>query len=248
MTDTNVWAVGTYAPLGELLEPMARDLVRRAAVAPGERVLDVATGTGNAAIEAAAAGAVVTGCDLTPELLDVARARDGGITWVEADAERLPFPDGAFDVVLSCIGAIFAPDQQRTAAELTRVLRPGGRLAMANWTPDGYGGRFLRLVGGFAPPRPGPSPLAWGEPAHVRELLAGRVRDLRCEPATFELAFTGTPEALFELYRDNFGPVVTTRAALSPADRPALDGALLALLRDEIGKPAGYLSVTASTA
>jgi ubiquinone/menaquinone biosynthesis C-methylase UbiE len=246
----NVWAAGDYTWIGELLRPMARDLVSRAGVAPGERVLDVATGTGNAAIDAAAAGAAVTGCDLTPGLLDVARARDGGITWVEADAERLPFPDSAFDVVLSCIGAMFAPDQERTAAELTRVLRPGGRLALANWTPEGYGGRFLRLVGGFGPPHPGPSPLTWGEPAQVRRLLAGRVRDLSCEPAGVGLAWSGTPEELFELYRDTFGPVVTTRAALDDTGRSDLDTALLAFLRAEVTEQhtyvADYLSVTAS--
>jgi SAM-dependent methyltransferase len=166
---------------------------------------------------------------------------------VVADAEDLPFPAGAFDVVLSCIGAMFAPDQERTAAELLRVCRPGGTVAVASWTPGGYGGAFFGLwarhapaappaPGAPGPPGPPPAaPTAWGEPDHVRRLLGDGVTGLRVRPRVAELAFTGAPEELFPVYRDSFGPVVAVRAALvdDPAALAALDDDLLELLRGE---------------
>jgi SAM-dependent methyltransferase len=252
--DRELWASGSYARIAELVVPLAEDLVGLAGISPGARVLDVGSGTGNAAIPAALAGGSVTAADLTPELLAAgeARARAVGATidWVEADAEELPFGDGSFDVVLSCIGAMFAPDHARTAAELLRVCRPGGRIAMANWTPAGYGGAFFRLLGRHATEPAAGSAVpaaAWGDPDHVRGLLGDAVRELRCEPRTFAMAFDGTPESLFELYRDCFGPVLQRRAALhgQPARLAELDDDLRDFLSGEDTSRIEYLAVTA---
>jgi SAM-dependent methyltransferase len=257
--DRQLWASGSYARIAELVVPLAEDLVGLAGISPGARVLDVGCGTGNAAIPAALAGGRVTAADLTPALLAAgeARARAAGaaIDWVEADAEELPFGDSSFDVVLSCIGAMFAPDHARTAAELLRVCRPGGRIAMANWTPDGFGGAFFRLLARHATEPPAAEPpagpavpaTAWGDPGHVRGLLGDAVAELRCEPRTFAMAFDGTPESLFELYRDCFGPVLQCRAALrgQPARLAALDDDLRDFLSGEDTSRIEYLAVTA---
>ena len=236
--DRQRWAAGSYARIAELVAPMGRDLVSVAGVAAGTRVLDVAAGTGNAAIPAAQIGAVVTAADLTPELLAAGRAHADGLSaqldWVEADAEDLPFPAASFDVVLSCIGVIFAPDHAKAAAELVRVCRPGGTIALANWTPDGYGGAFFRVLADYLPPSPpGTVPAtAWGEPDHVQTLFDGQVDGLRCTPRTVALAFTGSPQELFTIYRDSFGPVLAARAGIAddPARLAALDRDLLAFL------------------
>ena len=200
------------------------------------------------------AGGRVTASDLTPELLTVGEARaqafGAAIEWVEADAEELPFPDKSFDVVLSCIGAMFAPDHARTAAELLRVCRPDGQIAMANWTPGGYGGAFFQLLGRYATEAPVASTVpatAWGDPDHVRGLLGDAVEELRCEPRTFAMVFDGTRESLFELYRDCFGPVLRLRAALvdQPAQLRQFDDDLRDFLRGEDISHIEYLAVTA---
>jgi SAM-dependent methyltransferase len=253
--DRELWASGSYARVAELIVPLAEDLVALAGITPGARILDVGCGTGNAAIPAALAGGRVTASDLTPELLTagMARARASGaaLDWVEADAEELPFPDGSFDVVLSCVGAIFAPDHARAAAELLRVCRPGGRIAMANWTPDGYGGALFQLLGRHAaeaPAAPAAPATAWGDPRHVRGLLGDAVQELRCERRTFALAFDGTREGLFEVYRDCFGPVLRLRAALlgQPARLAELDDDLRSFLRGEDTSRVEYLAVIAT--
>lgn len=252
--DRELWASGSYARIAELVVPLAEDLVGLAGISLGARVLDVGCGTGNAAIPAALAGGCVTAADLTPTLLAAgearARAADAAIDWVEADAEELPFADSSFDVVLSCIGAMFAPDHARTAAELLRVCRPGGRIAMANWTPDGFGGAFFQLLARHAtePPAGPVVPVtAWGDPGYVRGLLGDGVAELRCEPRTFAMAFDGTPESLFELYRDCFGPVLQRRAALhgQPARLADLDDDLRGFLSGEATSRIEYLAVTA---
>src|SRR3954454_1916871 len=153
-----VWAAGDYPDLARTIEPVSEEVVAAAGVGAGEEALDVATGTGNAALRAAARGARVTGLDLTPELLEVARGRaaEAGaeITWVEGDAGQLPFPDAAFDRVVSVFGAIFAPDHERTAAELLRVVRPGGTVAVAAWTPEGLNGQMYVALARHMPPPP----------------------------------------------------------------------------------------------
>jgi SAM-dependent methyltransferase len=174
-----IWASGDYPSMVEtFLLPLGPRLVEACGIGPGMDVLDVAAGTGNASIPAARAGAAVTASDLTPELLDAGRRRAApaglALEWVEADAERLPFADESFDVVLSSIGAMFAPDHQDVADELVRVCRPGGTIGLLSWTPEGMIGALFRTMAAFAPPPPGaqPPPL-WGSEEHLDELLGG---------------------------------------------------------------------------
>lgn len=250
-TTTNAaafWALGEYDRIARLVSDLGRDLVSAARVGPGQRVLDVAAGTGNATVPAARTGAEVVATDLTPELIEVGRRATGpGVEWIPADAERLPFPDGHFDVVLSCIGAMFAADQALAASELLRVCRPGGTVAMANWTPDGEVGRFFALLAEYAPaPATQPRPTAWGDPTHVAALFGDRVAHLLTETRTVRLDFTGTAAELCELYRTTFAPVIATRAAVvdEPQRLAALDRELLDLLtsanQDARGGPALY--------
>ena len=235
-----MWELGNYARIAELIAGMGRDLVAAADVRPGQRVLDVAAGTGNAAIPAARASAYVTALDLTPQLLEIGRraAGDLPIEWRAGDATDLPFPDGDFDVVLSAVGAMFAPDQEATARELVRVCRPGGLVALANWTPDGGVGRFFDLLDRYAGPADGPSPTRWGDPGEVRALFGGLPVDT--EQREVEYGFTGTPAELAALYRSSFAPVIATRAALDGDDaRAAFDRDLVDLLAAENEGPPG---------
>src|SRR3954447_10253869 len=177
-----MWASGDYRSMVETwLLPIGRRLVEASGIAAGDRVLDVAAGTGNASIPAAQLGARVTASDLTPELLEIGRRRaeNAGldIDWVPAAAERLPFEDESFDVVMSAIGVMFAPHHQQAADELVRVCRPSGTIALLSWTPEGMIGELFRTMGPFAPPPPpgATPPPRWGDPGHVRELLGDRV-------------------------------------------------------------------------
>jgi SAM-dependent methyltransferase len=236
-----MWELGNYDRIAELIAGMGRDLVTAADVRPGQRVLDVAAGTGNAAIPAARASARVTALDVTPQLLDVGRRAAGElpIEWVEGDATKLPYADGEFDVVLSAVGAMFAADQEATARELVRVCRPGGLVAMANWTPDGGVGKFFALLARYQDGTPpGPSPTRWGDPEQVRALFGGRL--VETEHRVVEYGFTGTPAELAALYRSAFPPVIATRAALDGDDaRAAFDRDLVGLLTAENEGPPG---------
>ena len=177
-----MWASGDYPSMVEtFLLPLGPTLVRACGIGPDMSVLDVAAGTGNASIPAAKTGARVTASDLTPELFDAGRRRADGegveLDWVEADAENLPFEDASFDVVMSSIGAMFAPHHQDVADEMVRVCRPGGTIGMLNWTPEGMIGALFKTMGPFAPPPPPgaqPPPL-WGSEGHVKELFGDRV-------------------------------------------------------------------------
>lgn len=218
------WAAGDFDAIAERIWVVGGDLVRRVGVGPGDEVLDVACGTGNATIPAAQAGARATGLDLTPELFDDARRRaaEAGVEveWVEGDAENLPYDDASFDVVLSTFGCMFAPDHRRAAAEIARVLRPGGRVGIAAWTPDGSIGRFFGAMAGFAPPPPPgfqPPPL-WGNPEHVEELFEGTGMDLRFAETAVEFRFDSV-DAAVEEYTTKFGPLVMLRAAVEPQGR-----------------------------
>jgi SAM-dependent methyltransferase len=214
------------------------DLVQRVGVGSGDRVLDVACGTGNATIPAAVAGGVATGLDITPELLEDARrnAAEAGveIEWIEGDAEALPFDDGSFDVVLSTFGCMFAPDHRRAASEIARVLAPGGRIGIAAWRPEGNIGRFFATLAGFAPAPPEgfqPPPL-WGLRDHVSELFAGSGIELRFEDNDAHMNFGSIDEMLDE-YTSKFGPIVMLRAALEPQGRgPELLDALRGLFEE----------------
>src|SRR3954469_6364396 len=177
-----MWASGDYPSMVEtFLLPLGPRLVEACGIRPGSQVLDVAAGTGNASVPAARRGAQVTASDLTPELLEAGRhrAQDAGVEldWAEADAEHLPFEDASFDVVMSSIGAMFAPHHQQVADELVRVCRPGGTLGLLSWTPEGMIGGLFKLMGPFAPPPPPgaqPPPL-WGGEDHLEELFGDRV-------------------------------------------------------------------------
>ncbi len=257
------WATGDYDAMmrQEQLYGVGERLVRHAGVRPGEAVLDVACGTGNAAIPAAAAGADVTGVDLTPRMLEVARQRaaDAGVevAWTEGDAEDLPFEDGRFDVVLSAFGCMFAPRHEVVADELVRVLRPGGRLAVCSWTPQGAFGDFFRTVGAHLPPMPDivdPPPL-WGDEDHVRELFEGTGVHLEFVRETWEIGH-GSAAAAVECYTTAFGPVVEARRLAEAEDRwPQLRDDLLALFdrvdtsgSERVVFPAEYLVVLGTKA
>ncbi|WP_254630835.1 class I SAM-dependent methyltransferase [Cellulomonas sp. GbtcB1] len=236
-----MWALGDYPALAaEVVGGLGPVLVDAVGVRPGERVLDVAAGTGNAAVPAALAGGRVVASDLTPELLDAGRraaeARGIALDWREADAEALPFPAGAFDVVTSCIGVMFAPRHEVAAAELLRVCRPGGRVGLVAWTPTGFIGRLFATMKPYLPaPPPGvqPPPL-WGDEAHVRGLLGAGVEDVRVERRSLTVEAFGTPEAFRDYFASRYGPTIAAyRAVADDADRTAaLDADLVALARD----------------
>jgi SAM-dependent methyltransferase len=217
------WTVGDYATFAGRLQPAADALVARLDIGPGQDVLDVATGTGNAAITAAAAGATVTGLDLTPELFDVARQRadaaDVQIEWVPGDAEQLPFPDASFDRVLSVFGAMFAPDQQKTAAELVRVCRPGGTIGVASWTPQGLFGQMVMLLTLRSPQPPPPDfkpPALWGLEDYVGGLFDGLGVELAFERGSIVFDQDSPDAWVTELERD-FGPTILLKQALAPS-------------------------------
>ena len=218
-----VWAAGDYPDLARSIEPVSEEVVEAAGVAPGEDVLDVATGTGNAALRAAARGARVTGLDLTPKLLEVARRRgdEAGaeISWVEGDAGRLPFADASFDRVVSVFGAIFAPDHARTAAELLRVVRPGGTVAVAAWTPEGLNGQMFVTLSRHLPPSPeGDQPaILWGREDHVRGLFGGAA-EVRTERRRAQGSVAaGSADAWVGYLERVLGPTAQAKAALEPA-------------------------------
>jgi SAM-dependent methyltransferase len=235
-----MWASGDYPDMVEtFLTPLGPRLVDAAHVGAGRRVLDVAAGTGNAAIPAAQRGADVVASDLTPELLEAgeARARDAGVEleWVVADAEALPFDDASFDVVMSAIGAMFAPHHEQTAAELARVCRPGGTLALLSWTPEGTIGALFRAMGPFAPaPPPGATPPPrWGSEDHVRELFGSDVAWSEMTRATLELTAFPERDALAEHFTARYGPTIAARRNAVANEREAeFDAALAGVFRD----------------
>lgn len=228
-----MWASGDFDAVAETTWAVGDRLVQQVGVEAGDEVLDVACGTGNAVLRAAAAGAVATGLDITPELLEAGRARAAAagvaVAWVEGDAEALPFEDAAFDIVLSTFGCMFAPDHDVTARELARVLRPGGRLGICAWTPGGGIGDFFRVMARHLPPPLGPSPMLWGVPAHVERLFAGSGITLVCHHETVDMVFD-SPAAAVELYSTKFGPTLLARRALEREGRwPALRDDMAAL-------------------
>jgi SAM-dependent methyltransferase len=244
------WAAGDYPAIAQRqLWPVGERVVRRAAVAPGEDVLDVACGTGNAALRAAHAGARVTGVDLTPELLAVGREiadREGvEIDYVEGDAEALPAEDESFDVVLSVFGCMFAPRHAVTAAELARVLRPGGRLCITAWTPEGTLGELFRTLGAYMPPPPpiAQPPLLWGTEDHVRELFAGTGVELELTRETVQFPRFDSVDEEMEFATTKFGPLIVARRMLPPERFAALLADSRRLIESQDG-PAEYLVTT----
>ena len=235
-----MWASGDYASMVRTwLLPLGPVLAEAAGAAPGVRILDVAAGTGNAAIPAAERGASVVASDLTPELLAEGRARAESkglqLEWVEADAEHLPFEAGSFDVVMSCIGVMFAPHHQEAADELVRVCRTGGRIALLSWTPEGMIGALFRTMGPFAaPPPPGaqPPPL-WGGEEHLRELFGDRVAFSTLERRVLDITAFRDPLDYGEHFRRRYGPTIAARANAARNGREQeFDDALDAFCRE----------------
>lgn len=217
------WASGNFDEIAKLIWEVGPRLVDRVGVGAGQDVLDIAAGTGNAAIPAAEQGAAVTASDLTPELFVAGRANADAagveIEWVEADAEALPFADASFDIVLSTFGIMFAPRHEVAAAEALRVLRPGGRFGFACWKPDGAIGEFFQTVGRHMPPPPEGflPPPAWGTREHCREIF-GSGATLEFFDDDVDQVFD-SPEHALELFSERFGPVVMAKAALEPEGR-----------------------------
>ncbi len=210
-----MWALGDYAAVAtELVAPLGPVLVEACGVQAGDRVLDVAAGSGNAAIPAAATGATVVASDLTPELLENGRRQaeqqDLQLEWRQADAESLPFGDGEFDTVLSCLGVMFAPHHQAGADELVRVCRPGGTIGLLSWTPIGFVGQMFAAMKPYAPPPPPgaqPPPL-WGDEDHVRSLLGDRVTDVHARRQSVRVDQFGSGEAFRDYFKANYGPTI----------------------------------------
>lgn len=230
-----MWASGDYPTLAsDLISELGPRVVAAADVRPGERVLDVAAGTGNAAIPAALRGATVVASDLTPELFDAGRraATEAGaeLEWREADAEALPFADDAFDVVLSTVGVMFAPHHQQAADALVRVTKPGGRIALISWTPEGFIGQMFTTMKPYAAPLPEgaqPAPL-WGDEQHVRDLFGDRVTDVTAVRETVAIGHFASGREFREYFTRNYGPTIAVynRIADDPEQVRALDAAL----------------------
>jgi ubiquinone/menaquinone biosynthesis C-methylase UbiE len=243
-----MWASGDFAVIGTTLQIVGELLSEGVDIRAGERVLDVAAGNGNATLAAARRFANVTSTDYVPALLERGRRRADAegvaVTFEVADAEALPYPDAAFDVVLSTFGVMFAPDHQRAASELIRVCRPGGRIGLASWTPQGFLGQLLQLIGRYVPPMPGVrSPLLWGTDAEIQELFAGAASIAH---ATRHFVFRyHSAQHWVDVFRTYYGPVHKAFAALDPERQAALEHDLMVLLgRADRGGSAG-LVVTA---
>ncbi|WP_432936041.1 class I SAM-dependent methyltransferase [Kribbella sp. CA-253562] len=213
-----LWSAGRWDAVAALIAGVGPKLLDEVGVGPGDQVLDVATGSGSSiAIPAAQRGAAVVGSDLVPQNFEDGRRRaaEAGveIEWVEADAEHLPFEDGRFDRVFSTFGHMFAPDHAKAGAELARVCRPGGTIALTTWVPTGYSGRLFGVLAGHlpGPPPAGPGPVAWGEPDHVREMIPGVKFTFHTD--TVELT-APTVEQFADFYAENFGPLVLARQAV----------------------------------
>lgn len=251
------WSSGDYHVIAARIAPMAELLCDAADLRAGDRVLDIACGSGNATLAAARCGCDVTGIDYVPELLERARVRAAAegleATLIEADAEALPFPDASFDAVISVVGVMFAPNQDRAAAELVRVCRPGGTIALANWAPDGFIGELLRTVGKHVPPPAGlkPPPL-WGTEERVRALLGDAVSSLALQRRTFVFRFR-SPEDLVDTFRTYYGPTLKAFEALDEDGRGRLYEDFIALVRrydrrenGAVAVPSDYLETVAA--
>ena len=253
------WASGDFAVVASRIVLVAEHLCDTADLQAGWRVLDVATGSGNAAIAAARHGSTAVGVDYVPALLERGRMRaeaEGlAVALLEGDAEALPFPDGSFDAVTSVFGSMFAPDHARAAAELLRVCRPGGTIALASWTPDGFIGELFRTVGAHVPPPAGvQSPMLWGTEAHLRTLFGDGIASLEIEERTFTFRFRSAQEFV-DFFRTWYGPTLKAFASLDGAARDALEDDVLALVRryDRLGGsgavaiPSAYTEAVAVT-
>jgi SAM-dependent methyltransferase len=241
----DMWALGDYPTVAsELIAGLGPTLVDATGVGPGQRVLDVAAGSGNVAIPAAERGADVVASDLTPPLLEAGRReasrRGVEVEWHEADAEALPFEDASFDAVVSCVGVMFTPFHQAAADELVRVCRPGGRVGLINWTPEGFIGRMFAVMKPYAAPPPAgaSAPPLWGDPEHVTGLLGDRVTDVDAERRSIEITRLRSAEEFVHFFKANYGPTIAAyRGLAGEPDRAAeLDTALLELAHGHLAE------------
>ena len=241
------WASGDYAVIGTTLQITGEMLCEALDVAAGEQVLDVAAGNGNATLAAARRGCAVTATDYVPELLAGTRARATGegltIEIRDADAEALPFADESFDVVVSTFGVMFTPNQERAAAELLRVARPGGRIGLTNWTPEGFIGQMFKVVGGHvAPPAGVRSPLQWGTEDRLVELFGDRVQTLYAQRREFVFRYRSAKHWL-DTFRTYYGPTFKAFGALDPDGQAAFERDLLALANAHNTSTTGTLRI-----
>ena len=231
------WMAGDFDKIAVGLAAGAAAFVERAGVNIGDNVLDVATGTGNLAIPAARLGGIVTGIDIAPNLVANARAKAAArrldIAFDEGDAESLPYDSGTFKTVMSMFGVMFVPRPELALSEMLRVTRPGGRIAVASWTPESFIGKVLKAHATLVKPMPGlASPLLWGDEEQMRERLepfAGQIRNVKFTRRTIALAYPITPGGVVELFREYYGPSVRTFASLDAARRGALEAKLIDL-------------------
>jgi len=250
------WGSGDYAMIGTTLQIVGESLCEAVDLRGGQRVLDVAAGNGNATLAAARRFAEVVSTDYVGTLLDRGRERAAAdrlaITFQEADAEALPFVDASFDVVLSTFGVMFTPNQEQAARELRRVCRPGGKIGLANWTPDSFIGQLFKTIGRYVPPAPGvKSPALWGTSAHLDDLFGGSVA-VAAESRNFVFRYR-SPRHWVETFRSYYGPVVKAFAAIEPPARDALEADIHALLATfnratdgTLVVPSEYLEVVAT--
>jgi len=253
------WMTGDYDVFSRFMQKDAEAFYDRLGVAPGTKLLDVGCGAGQLALIAARAGADVTGCDIATNWLERARVRaaEEGLhaTFVEGDAEALPFDDAEFDVVASLVGAMFAPRPERVAAEVTRVCKPGGRIVMANWTPTGFIGQMFKTIAKHIAPAGMPSPVLWGDEATVRERLKDGISDLKLTKHFYHFEYPFAPSEVVEFYRVNYGPVGRAFAALEGSEKDQLREDLVTLWSGDNKAPdqttsvdAEYLEVIATRA
>jgi ubiquinone/menaquinone biosynthesis C-methylase UbiE len=259
MRQQATWATGDYAAIGARIVIMSERLVDNADLRAGDRVLDVACGSGNATLAAARAGCRAVGLDYVPSLLERARARaevEGlPVELVEGDAQALPFVEGEFDAATSVVGVMFAPDQEACASEFLRVTRPGGKIALASWTPDGFIGQMFKVIASHVPPLPGVRPpLQWGSEDRIEELFGSGASEIRNERQTHMFRLP-TAQAFVDEMRDYYGPMNKAFEALGDGGG-ALEADLLALLasldrrpdEDAIAAPGTYLETVITRA
>jgi ubiquinone/menaquinone biosynthesis C-methylase UbiE len=241
------WSSGDYAVIGTTLQIVGESICEAVDVSAGEQVLDVAAGNGNATLAAARRGCRVTASDYVPALLERTRARAAAegltIDVREADAEALPFADASFDVVLSTFGVMFTPNQEQAAAELVRVCRPGGRIGLTNWTPEGFIGQMFKIVGKYAPPPAGVrSPLQWGTEARLAELFGSNVQAIDAQRRDFVFRYRSAEDWL-DTFRTYYGPTYKAFGALDDAGQKAFASELLALANEHNTSKTGALRV-----
>jgi ubiquinone/menaquinone biosynthesis C-methylase UbiE len=228
------WSSGDYALIGTTLQIVGEELCEAIDIRAGKKVLDVAAGNGNVSLAAARRWCDVVATDYVPALLEHARVRAAAerlpIEFREADAEALPFPDHSFDVVVSTFGVMFTPDQDRAAAEMVRVCKRGGKIGLANWTPEGFIGQLFKTIGKHVPPPPGAkSPALWGTRARIVELFEPHAASVKSAQRNFVFRYR-SPEHWLDLFKTYYGPVLKTFAALEPAGQAALQRDLIALI------------------